>query len=136
MNACLFVGRLPRDIELRYLANGTALARFSLEVKRAFAKKDGSEGVETVYVPCEIWDSGAERLKENFKGGDVLCVEAQFKTDRYKDKDGNEKRAYYFRVNNFSRPVFGGNVASKDRDNESVEQDGAVVETVNEGVPF
>ena len=39
LNNCNFTGRLTRDVELKYLGNGTPVATFTLAVNRPFKTK-------------------------------------------------------------------------------------------------
>ncbi|MBA1392738.1 single-stranded DNA-binding protein, partial [Lactobacillus sp. XV13L] len=41
INRSVLVGRLTRDVDLRYTANGTAVATFTVAVNRQFTNSNG-----------------------------------------------------------------------------------------------
>lgn len=101
MNNCVFLGRLTRDPELKYIPSGTAVVNFSLAINRRFKKSDGSSENEVAYIDCEAWDSGAETLNEHFQKGDPILIEASLKQDRWETENGEKRSKLKFRVNRF-----------------------------------
>ena len=56
MNKCIFLGRLTKDVEVKYISNGdTAIANFTLAVDRKF-KKDGQPTADFFELCC-YWQS-------------------------------------------------------------------------------
>ena len=51
-NKVILAGNLTRDVELRYLPSGAALAKLGLAVNRRFKKQDGSQGDEIGRASC------------------------------------------------------------------------------------
>ena len=47
-NKVIIIGNLTRDVELRYLPSGSALATIGLASNRRFKKQDGSQGEEEI----------------------------------------------------------------------------------------
>lgn len=60
INRAVLVGRLTRDIELRYTSGGAAVSSFTLAVNRQFKSKNGER--ESDFVECSIWRKPAENL--------------------------------------------------------------------------
>jgi single-strand DNA-binding protein len=92
MNKVCLIGRLGKDIEIRYAQNEskTAVGRFSLAVKRPH-KKD-----ETDWINCVAFGKTAETLSKYFKKGSGIAVSGRIQTGNYKNKDG--KTVYTFDV--------------------------------------
>ncbi len=89
-NLDMFCGFLSNDPEIRYFESGKCKATFSIPLKKN--KED-----EAKWLNCECWGTLAEKVGELKKGTEVL-VFGNFKEDKYKDKDGNEKTKITFVV--------------------------------------
>ena len=86
INRVVLVGRLTKDAELRYLANGTAVCTFTLAVGRTF-KKD-----ETDYIPIVVWKKSAENTASYTHKGSLVGVDGRIQTRNY---DGNDGKKVY-----------------------------------------
>lgn len=87
MNFTVFIGRLTRDPELRYLpANGTAVATFALAVDRKFSKEK-----ETDFIPIVVWQKQAENCAKYLAKGSQVAIEGRLQIRPYEDKDGNRR---------------------------------------------
>lgn len=73
MNSITVTGRLGADAELKYLANGTALASFSI----AETQHDKGEKT-TVWYSCSIFGARAENAARWLKKGDAVTVVGEF----------------------------------------------------------
>ncbi len=58
INQVVLVGRLTKDPELRYTADGAAVATVTLAVARNFRNAEG--GIDADFVPCVLWRKTAE----------------------------------------------------------------------------
>lgn len=92
LNKIILIGRTTADPEMRNTANGTAVARFTLAVARAFKGQDGEK--KTDFLDCVAWRSLAETVTNHVKKGYMLAVEGRMETRSYADKDGNKRKAY------------------------------------------
>ncbi len=61
LNKVMLIGNAGRDAELRYLANGTAQAQFSLAVNRNYRGPDKEWKEETEWFNIVAWGDLAER---------------------------------------------------------------------------
>ena len=52
LNRVVLVGRLTKDPDLRYTANGTAVANFTVAVNRPFSNQQGDR--EADFINCVI----------------------------------------------------------------------------------
>ena len=113
MNIVTLIGRLTRDVELRYVPNtGTAKADFALAVPRDFKNKDGEKEVD--FIPVEFMGKKAENIAKYIEKGSLVAVQGNLRIDRYTDKQGN-KRTY--------TKVWGNSIQFLDSKNEKTEKD-------------
>lgn len=97
MNKCIFVGRMTKEVELRYTANtNTAIAKFSLAVDTGYG-----ENKKTSFLNMTAWGKTAEALGNNATKGTKLIIESQAVQNSYTDKNGNKVNTVDFNVVNF-----------------------------------
>jgi single-strand DNA-binding protein len=85
MNSCHLIGRLTKDIELKYSNSGIAFASFNLAVNRQF-KKEGEER-QADFINCKVFGKTAEFMNGHFSKGSQIGVDGRIQTGSY-DKDG------------------------------------------------
>ncbi len=88
INNVVLVGRLTRDPELRFTANGSAVATFNLAVNRNFTNQSGER--EADFVNCVIWRKPAETLVNYAKKGTLLGVVGRIQTRNYENQQGQK----------------------------------------------
>lgn len=85
------IGRLGKEIELRYLPNGDAVANFSIACDDSYKDKQTGQKVERAeWVRCVAFSQTAEFLAEWLHKGARLYAAGKLTTREY-EKDG-EKR--------------------------------------------
>lgn len=92
MNKITLLGRLVRDPEIRYSnrANPTAIARYTLAVKRKYAK-EGQQ--DTDFIDCVAFGKSAELAEKWLIKGKQMLVVGNLQIRLYDDKEGNKKKA-------------------------------------------
>lgn len=85
MNTVQLIGRVARDIDLRYSAGGTAVARFSVAVDRP--TKEGAEK-QTDFPNVVAFGRAAETIEKFFPKGTRIGLTGRLQTGSYQDKDG------------------------------------------------
>lgn len=91
LNQCQFIGRLGRDVEARYTADGKMIASFSLAVGSQWKNKVGEKQESVEWVNCTAFDKLGEICGEYLKKGSQVFVSGKMKTEKYTDKAGVEK---------------------------------------------
>lgn len=86
LNQCNFIGRLGKDPEARYLASGDQVVNFSIAVGWKGKDKDGVDWVNIV-----AFGKLAEICAKYLTKGSQVFISGKFKTDKYQDKDGNDR---------------------------------------------
>ena len=92
-NKVLLMGRLTRDIELKYTPSSQAVANIGLAVNNRYKTKDGEDKEETTFVDCEAWGRTAEVLKQYLAKGKPVFIEGRLKLDQWDDKQTQQKRS-------------------------------------------
>ena len=88
MNNVSLLGRVVRDIELKYTGNGTAVANFTIAVDRRFKNADGE--YDTDFIDIVVWRQSAEFVSEYFKKGSPIAVEGSIQTRNYENNEGRK----------------------------------------------
>ena len=124
MNSVQIIGRLTKDIELKYTTKTqTAVATFRLAVDR-MKKEDGA-----VFIRCKAFGKRAEIMEKYISKGDPVAIQGRWEQDAY-EKDGIKHVLDYVAVENFD---FIGTKKKSDDVSENV-PDGFA--QVNEDLPF
>lgn len=101
INRVVLIGRLTKDLELRYTQSGVAVARFNLAVNRQFKDKQTGQR-EADFISCQIWRQGAENLANYTHKGSLIGVEGRITTSNYENKEGQRVYRTDVTVENFS----------------------------------
>ena len=95
MNKVVLMGRLTRDIELKYAntSNGElAVARFTLAVPKNVKGKDGKVAVD--FINCVAFGKMGEFASKYFKKGQRVLVSGRIQMENYTDKEGNKRTSF------------------------------------------
>ena len=90
------VGNLVADPELRWTANGAAVANFKVaSTPRTFDRQTNQwvDG-EALFVPCSVWKEAAENVAESLTKGMRVIVQGRLKARSYEDRDGNKRTSW------------------------------------------
>ena len=88
-NKVMLMGNLTRDPELRFTANGSAVASFGLAVNRKF--KQGDEWVDDVcFVDRTVWGKQGENCAEYLSKGRPAFIEGYLKFSTW-ESDGQKR---------------------------------------------
>lgn len=82
INHWVGIGRLGKDVELRYTAQGKPYATFSVAIDDGFGDKK-----KTYWVSVVTWDKLAEMCGNSLHKGSKVCVEGKW-TSRTSEKNG------------------------------------------------
>lgn len=86
MNVTVLIGRLTKDVELRFAAgSGTAVARFTLAVNRQF-KKD-----EADFISCIAFGKTGETIAQYITKGQQLAIKGHIQTGLFEAQDGTRR---------------------------------------------
>lgn len=89
LNACILMGRLTADPELRTTQSGKSVVSFSLAVDRDF-QQSGEKQAD--FISVVAWGKTAEFIDKYFRKGRMIAVVGRIQTRTYTDKDGNNRK--------------------------------------------
>src|SRR5881296_1288673 len=92
-NKVILVGNLTRDPELRYTANGKAIAKVTLAVNRVWTSETGEKREEVTFVDIDIFGRTAENVGQYMRKGSPMLVEGRLRLDQWDDKQTGQKRS-------------------------------------------
>lgn len=91
INSIILVGRLTRNLELRYTQSEKAVGNFTLAINRRFKNQNGE--YETDFIDCVVFGKQAETMSKYTQKGDLIGVEGSIQKRAYEDKEGNKRYA-------------------------------------------
>ena len=84
MNVFIGIGRLTRDPELKYTAQGDPVTNFSIAI---------NEGADRVlFLDCTAWRKTAELAAEYLRKGREVCVRGRIQRQEWDDRNDGTKR--------------------------------------------
>ncbi|SON68011.1 single-strand DNA-binding protein [Latilactobacillus sakei] len=100
INRVVLVGRLTRDVDLRYTQSGNAVGQFNIAVNRNFTNANGDR--EADFLNCIIWRKSAENLSNFTHKGSLIGIDGRLQTRNYENKEGQRVYVTEVVVDNFS----------------------------------
>ena len=97
LNHIVLMGRLTRDVELRYTQSQIPVASMRIAVDRDFGRGDERQ---TDFIDVVAWRSTAEFITKYFKKGQMIAVQGSIQTRSYEDKQGNKRKAVEISADN------------------------------------
>lgn len=95
VNKVILVGHLGRDPEVKYAANGNAIASISVATSERWKDKQGQQQERTEWHRVKAFGRLAEIMGEYLTKGAQVYIEGSIRTDKYTGQDGAEKYATY-----------------------------------------
>ena len=94
INNLTLIGRLTKDVELKYTPANQAVAQFTLAVNRTFKNANGER--ESDFINCVIWRKPAENFANFAKKGALIGITGRIQTRNYENQQG--QRVYITEV--------------------------------------
>lgn len=94
-NRWVGVGRLTRDVDLRFTAQGLAVASFTVAINRPYKNQQTGE-YDADFINCVAFRKLAENVANYTKKGDLICVDGRIQTRSYENNQG--KKVYVTEV--------------------------------------
>lgn len=140
INKAILLGRLGKDPEIRYTAEGTAVANFSIATSDEWKDKTTGEKKErTEWHRVVAWGKLGELCGEYLSKGRQVFIEGRIQTKEWEDREGNKR---YTTEIVASDVQFVGSRESSDRPRPSFEptppdrSDPSFPETQDDDIPF
>ena len=91
MNACILMGRMTFDPELKKTPSGVSVTTFTVAVNRSYVKQ--GEERQSDFIECVAWRNTADFICKYFRKGQMIAVQGSIQTRSYQDKQGNKRKA-------------------------------------------
>ena len=85
MNKVILMGRMTRDIELRYTQSGKAVGQFALAIDKYVGGEKSAD-----FINCVAWEKTAELIKNYCGKGRQILIEGRLQSRSY-EKDGQKR---------------------------------------------
>ena len=126
MNKVVLLGYIGRDIDVRYTADGTAIANMPIVVRR-HTNKDGEKKYD--WIDITFFGRKAEKIFENTKRGSRICVSGKIRVRSWETEGGKKRYKTYVYVDDFT-------VIDWKEPKETASQVTEQIETYDDDVPF
>lgn len=113
VNKVILVGNVGQDPEVKTFEGGE-VARITLATSETWKDKQGQKQEKTEWHELELWGGLAKVAGDYVKKGDKLYIEGSIKTDKWTDKEGNERKTTKIRVNKMT--MLGSNNKNTEND--------------------
>ncbi|MEK4027743.1 MULTISPECIES: single-stranded DNA-binding protein [Bacillaceae] len=94
INQVTLVGRLTKDPQVKYTADGRPFLNMTVAVSRPYRNQEGI--AETDFIYCTVWNHSAENTAKYCQKGSLIGVLGTIQTRNYENKDG--KKVYVTEV--------------------------------------
>ena len=91
MNKIILLATLTKDVELRYLQSGSAMATLNLAHNKKFKKQDGSQSERVLYVKATCFGKTAEMVNQYFSKGSRILISGELTLNSWADDKGNKR---------------------------------------------
>lgn len=89
MNEVILIGRLTKDVELKYTqSNNTSVASFTLAVNRKYVKTGEERGTD--FFNVVVWSKLAETASRYLKKGMQTAISGRLETRNWQDEQGQK----------------------------------------------
>lgn len=89
-NRVILMGRLTRDIEIKYTQSGLAVTEVGMAISDRRKNQAGEWIEETVFVDVTLWGRQAEVASEYLSKGSPVFIEGRLKLDTW-ETDGQKR---------------------------------------------
>ena len=87
MNKIIIMGRVTKQVDVRYTPSQKVVCSFTLAVDRPFLNQEGKR--EADFIPVFVWGKAAELCGNRLAKGHRILVEGRLQIRSYDGKDGN-----------------------------------------------
>ena len=88
INSVVLIGRLTKDIELRYTQSNIACGQFDIAINNG--KDNQGNDKKPDFIRVVVWDKQAENMAKYTKKGSKVAIDGSIKHDSYEDENGKK----------------------------------------------
>ena len=91
MNKVILMGRLAKDVEMRYTQSGKNVATFVLAVERLVGKDAPADAPKADFIPIVAWNKIADVAGNYLSKGRQVLIEGHMQVRNYEAQDGSKR---------------------------------------------
>jgi len=97
-NKVVMIGNLTRDIELRYLPSGAAIAKSAIATSHKYKAQTGEQKDEVCFLDFNIFGRSAEVANQYLRKGSKVLLEGRLVLEQWTAQDGSKRSKHSLRV--------------------------------------
>lgn len=97
-NKVVLIGNLTRDIEFRFLPNGTGVAKGAIATTYKYKSPNGEQKEEVCFLDFDIFGKIAEVANQYLHKGSKVLLEGRLVLDTWTGTDGQNRSKHSLRV--------------------------------------
>ena len=97
-NKVVLIGNLTKDIELRYLPSGSAVATSSVATSHKYKSASGEQKDEVCFLDFTIFGKTGEVANQYLKKGSKVLLEGRLKFEQWTAQDGSNRSRHILSV--------------------------------------
>jgi single-strand DNA-binding protein len=91
MNKYIAIGNLAKDVEIRYIQGGSAVANTAIAVNTKYKNKGGEQVEDVMFIDLAFFGRTAEIVNQYLKKGSKISILGRLKLDTWTTKDGSKR---------------------------------------------
>ena len=91
LNKVMLIGRLGKEPEIRYSADGLAVANFNVATDESYKNNEGNKVSQTEWHRIVAFGKLAEICGEYLSKGKLVYIEGKLRTRTWTDKNGDKR---------------------------------------------
>lgn len=95
------IGNLTRDIELKYLPSGSAIAKSAIATSHRYKAQNGEQKEEVCFLDFTVFGKGGEILNQYVRKGSKVMLEGRLVFEQWQAQDGSNRSRHTLRVEEF-----------------------------------
>jgi len=100
-NKVIMIGNLTRDIELKYLPSGSAIANGAIATSHKYKMQNGEQKEEVCFLDFSIFGKGGEIFNQYVRKGSKVMLEGRLVFQQWKAQDGTNRSRHALQVSEF-----------------------------------
>ena len=90
-NKVIMAGNLTKDVEIRYLPNGSSVSNTALATNRKYTLQNGEKKEEVCFIDITFFGRSAEIAHQYLRRGSKVLVEGRLSFDQWNDQQGQKR---------------------------------------------
>lgn len=91
LNKVMIIGRLGRDVELKYTQSGNAVANMTVATDESYTDRDGNAAQKTEWHKIVVFGKQAENCGRYLAKGSLVFIEGKLQTRKWQDGQGQDR---------------------------------------------